>query len=67
MAVMNETRQLCGLISDIHNAAVDSTLWVDVPAAARSFIDRAAASLAWEDAGARHGDGCYDDGITDPS
>jgi DNA-binding CsgD family transcriptional regulator/PAS domain-containing protein len=64
---MNETKQLCGLISDIYDAALDSTLWADVLGKARDFIGGAAASLAWKDAVAKCGDSYCEDGGIDPS
>jgi len=63
---MDETERLSGLIGDIYDAAIDSTLWVEVLRKTKNFIGGQAAALAWKDAVAKRGDSYYDDSGISP-
>jgi DNA-binding CsgD family transcriptional regulator len=61
---MREDERLSELIGRIYDAALDSTLWVDVLGKTKNFIGGQAAALAWKDAVAKRGGLYYDDGIS---
>jgi DNA-binding CsgD family transcriptional regulator/PAS domain-containing protein len=58
---MHETERLSALIGDIYDAALDSTLWVNVLGKTKDFVGGQAAALAWKDAATKRGDSYYAD------
>lgn len=54
-AVVRETERVSALIDHVYDAALDSTLWVDVLDEAARFVGGPAASLYYKDADKRAG------------
>ena len=63
---MSETERLSVLIGDIYDAALDSTLWIDVLGKTRAFIGGWAIALSWKDAAAKRGGSHFDEGNQQP-
>jgi DNA-binding CsgD family transcriptional regulator/PAS domain-containing protein len=59
---MHEAEQLSTLIGGIYDAALDTTLWVDVLRKTRAFIGGWAIALSWKDAVAKRGGCQFDEG-----
>ena len=57
---MREAERLSELIGRIYDAALDSTLWVDVLGKTKNFIGGQGAALGWKDAVAKRGEILYD-------
>jgi DNA-binding CsgD family transcriptional regulator/PAS domain-containing protein len=62
---MDEAALLSGLIGDIYDAALDSSLWPAVLGQARQFVGGSAASLYAKDAVSKSGNVFYEDGGID--
>src|SRR5215831_10677025 len=60
-SAMHESERLSALIGDIYDAALDSTLWVDVLGKTKNFIGGQGAGLGWKDAVAKRGGLYYHD------
>jgi DNA-binding CsgD family transcriptional regulator len=58
---MREDERLSELIGRIYDAALDSTLWVDVLGKTTNFIGGQGSGLGWKDAVAKRGERLYDD------
>jgi DNA-binding CsgD family transcriptional regulator len=58
---MREDERLSELIGRIYDAALDSTLWIDVLGKTTNFIGGRGSGLGWKDAAAKSGGRYYDD------
>jgi len=61
---MLEAEKLSELISNVYDAALDPTVWIEALSRTKDFIGGEAASLAWKDAVANRGNSYYDAGIS---
>ncbi len=63
---MDGSERLSALIGDIYDAALDSSLWVDVLGKTRAFIGGWAIALSWKDVVAKRGGSYFQEGDHDP-